>query len=159
MHELFTLMGISTGEFLHWFLAIAITLLVLDIFFSTEVISWVSLLFFAIWGTGLVDIPVQWSVLLFIFNLVVAFTLYYLLWARFVRGPIMKYVNAHSVDDPLSKRVGMTGTVCGSGENLTVRCGDQYWSIADASQPGLKAGDKVIITEDAGSEVSVRPLS
>ena len=36
--------GVSDGTFLHWMLAISLTLLVLDVFCNTEVLSWLSML-------------------------------------------------------------------------------------------------------------------
>ena len=76
-----TFLGIDHGTFLHIMLAVAITLLVLDIFVCTELLSWVSLLLFAAWGTWLVGAPWQWSVLVSSGFLALVCVLSYMRWA------------------------------------------------------------------------------
>ena len=74
--------GVSNGTFLHWMLAISLTLLVLDVFCNTEFLSWISMLVFSLWGTMQFELPVQWSVLVYIVILIICAVFYYTLWAR-----------------------------------------------------------------------------
>lgn len=126
-------------------LAVAITLLVLDIFVCTELLSWVALLLFAAWGTWLVGAPWQWSVLIFIGFLVLACVLYYTLWVQCVRRVIMGWVMRNAPSESTEQLVGKSATVVGDGENLCVRWDDHIIPIEEADRSGLAAGDKVVI--------------
>lgn len=151
-----TFLGIDHGTFLHIMLAVAITLLVLDIFVCTELLSWVSLLLFAAWGTWLVDAPWQWSVLVFIGFLVLVCVLYYTLWVQCVRRVVMDLVLRNSPRESTEQMVGKPATVLGEGENLCIRWEDHIIPIESDDRAGLSAGDKVIIEAVRGGMAHVR---
>ena len=138
--------GVSNGTFLHWMLAISLTLLVLDIFCNTEVLSWLSMLVFALWGTMQFDLPVQWSVLVYILILIVCATLYYTLWTHCVRKLVMDCIMRHAPKEAQEGLAGTTGRIVGEGDGLCVKYGDQFLPVAESCRPGLSAGDTVEIT-------------
>ncbi|MFI3290553.1 MAG: hypothetical protein R3Y46_01590 [Opitutales bacterium] len=94
IQELFNLIGISPFTVLHWIFAISLTLFILDIFFQTEVISWGALFFITVYFTSLtssmLDIPMQWDILIFIIYLALAFTFYYTIWYSIVGSAAKK---------------------------------------------------------------------
>ena len=138
--------GISNGTFLHWMLAISLTLLVLDVFCNTEVLSWLSMLVFALWGTMQFELPVQWSVLVYILILIVCAALYYTLWTHCVRKLVMEGIMRHAPREAQEILVGTTGRIVGDAENLCVKYGDQFLPVDAASRAGLAVGDIVEIT-------------
>lgn len=151
-----TFLGIDHGTFLHIMLAVAITLLVLDIFVCTELLSWVSLLLFAAWGTWLVGAPWQWSVLVFIGFLALVCVLYYTLWVQCVRRVVMDLVLRNAPREATEQVAGKTAIVLGEGENLCIRWDDHIIPIEADDRTGLAAGDKVVIEAVRGGLAHVR---
>ena len=80
------LFGVGTFTFLHWLLAISIGILLLDAFFQSEIFSYIGVFLFASYFNGLFELilPIQWSIVSFVLFFLVALTLYYTLWKRFV---------------------------------------------------------------------------
>ena len=151
-----TFLGIDHGTFLHIMLAVAITLLVLDIFVCTELLSWVSLLLFAAWGTWLVGAPWQWSVLVFVGFLALVCVLYYTLWVQCVRRVVMDLVLRNSPRESTEQVVGKSATVLGEGENLCIRWEDHIIPIEEDDRSDLSAGYKVVIEAVRGGLAHVR---
>lgn len=151
-----TFLGIDHGTFLHIMLAVAITLLVLDIFVCTELLSWGALLLFAAWGTWLVGAPWQWSVLVFIGFLALVCVLYYTLWVQCVRRVVMDLVLRRAPRESTEQVAGKTATVLGEGENLCIRWEDHIIPIEENDRAGLAAGDKVVIVALRGGLAHVR---
>lgn len=140
-----TFLGIDHGTFLHIMLAVAITLLVLDIFICTELLSWGALLLFAAWGTWLVGAPWQWSVLVFIGFLALVCVLYYTLWVQCVRRVVMDLILRRAPMESTEQAAGKTAPVLGEGDNLCIRWEDHIIPIEADDRAGLTAGDKVVI--------------
>ena len=141
----------SDSTFLHWMLAISLTLLILDIFFfNTDFLTLIAIGLFAAWGTMLVSPPAQWSLLTFLVFVILWAGLYYGLWRRVISPLVNGYVHKHAPDDDLSTMlVGKTGIVCGEPDNFCIKVGDQYFPLAPESQAHLTAGDTVSITRFA----------
>ncbi len=99
--------------FLHWMLAVSITLFILDIFIQTEFISWGSLLIFALYFTMLLeanfDIPTQWLLLIFIIFLAIAFVFYYAVWCKLVKPSINKSLLRKATIEYADRASGETG--------------------------------------------------
>lgn len=149
--------SLSNGEFLHWMLAVALTLLVLDVFANTELLSWTSLVIFAAWGTWEIGLPLQWSVLVFLGFLTLGFALYFTLWNRCVRPLFMHALNRRAPKESVSADIGAHGTIVGEGEQLCVRCQDRLYPLVPSCSVGLRAGDAVRITAmDGASAVVVK---
>lgn len=138
--------GVSNGTFLHWMLAISLTLLVLDIFCNTEFLSWISLLVFALWGTMQFDLPVQWLVLVYIIILIISALFYYTLWTHCVRRLVMDYLLRRAPREAQESLAGTHGRIVGAGDSLSVKYGDQFLPVAVDCRSGLSVGDDVIIT-------------
>ncbi len=146
------------GEFIHWMLAVALTLLVLDVFFNTELLSWLALFVFAAWGTWLCGLPLQWSLLVFLAFLSLGIALYYALWNRCVRPLFMGWLNRYAPQESRVTEAGGIGTVVGQGEQLCVRREDRLYAIAEESRPGLSSGDRVRILSLDGALARVEKL-
>ena len=138
--------GISNGTFLHWMLAISLTLLVLDVFCNTEVLSWISMLVFSLWATMQFDLPVQWLVLVYVLVLIVCAVFYYTLWTHCVRRLVMDGIMRHAPREAQDNLAGTAGRIVGEGDSLSVKYGDQFLPVAEDSRAGFSAGDAVIIT-------------
>ena len=150
--------GIEPGVFLHWMLAICLTLLVLDIFCNTEVISWVALVVLAIWGTLQFELPIQWLVLVFILLLLVAAGIYYTVWNHCVRRFFMQLLTRHAPLEAQEALVGKTGRILAQGDDMCVKVGDQLFPVDETCRHGLIAGDMVQISAFREAHACVRKL-
>ncbi|MBR2313903.1 MAG: hypothetical protein IKA55_03505 [Akkermansia sp.] len=150
--------GISNGVFLHWMLAVSLTLLVLDVFCNTELLSWISMLVFALWGTMQFDLPVQWMVLVFVLILILCAVLYYTIWTHCVRRLVMDVIMRRAPREAQDSLSGTAGRIVGEGDSLSVKYGDQFLPLAEDSRRNFSAGDEVIITgvKDGFAQVKSR---
>ena len=112
--------GISNGTFLHWMLAISLTLLVLDVFCNTEVLSWISMLVFSLWATMQFELPVQWLVLVYVLVLIVCAVFYYSLWTHCVRRLVMDGIMRHAPREAQDNLAGTAGRIVGEGDTLSL---------------------------------------
>ncbi|MBR5894044.1 MAG: hypothetical protein IKZ13_00700 [Akkermansia sp.] len=158
MYILADFLWISDGVFLHWLLAIALTALVLDVFFQTEVVSWGALVAFAIWATCKCDLPTQWSVLLFIVFLGIAIALYCAVWKQLLSRFTNKVLMKNAPKEVLDGYVGGKGEICGEGSNMCVKYNTELHIVAEECRDGLTAGDKVIICEFKDGYAVVKPI-
>jgi membrane protein implicated in regulation of membrane protease activity len=148
--------GISNGTFLHWMLAISLTLLVLDVFCNTEVLSWISMLVFSLWATMQFDLPVQWMVLVYVLVLILCAVLYYTLWTHCVRRLVMDGVMRNAPREAQENLAGTAGRIVGEGDSLSVKYGDQYLPLADSCRAAFSAGDEVTITAVKDGQATVQ---
>lgn len=137
MAELFNLLNIDVLTFLHWMLAISITLFIIDIFLQTELISWGALLVFAIYFTALLesklDLPIQWLCLVFIIFLSLAFVFYYTVWCKLVRPVINKSLLRQATVEYSERASGQKGTFrIIDGKNF-VEWDGVLWQASDLS--------------------------
>ena len=73
-----------------WVLAVALTVLFLDVFFSTDILSIVALLGISVYGSLLLNISGKWTVLVALFSYVTSIALFYTLWKRIVIKIILR---------------------------------------------------------------------
>lgn len=147
----------NNAAFLHWTLAIGITLLVLDLFCNTEVIAWIALFCFATWATLLTGAPVQWSLLIFLLYLAAAAALYYAVWSVFIRPFVVGLMLRHSPAEDDQLLIGRHGTIIGEGDDMHLRVADELWPVEEHSRASLKPGDTATITGYHNGIVTVRP--
>ena len=139
--------GVSNGTFLHWMLAISLTLLVLDVFCNTEFLSWISMLVFSLWATMQFELPVQWMVLVYILILILCAVFYYTLWTHCVRRLVMDCIMRRAPKEAQESLAGTPGKIVGEDDNLSIKYGDQYLPVASELRHAYTAGDSVVITE------------
>jgi len=97
----------SLQEFL-WVLAVALAVLVLDVFFETEFLSVSALLGISIYFTMLLDLDAKWSVLVALLCWAATIALFYLFWKRFLSPAIRRMLPA-GADEAIHSAVGATG--------------------------------------------------
>lgn len=159
MYILADFLWMSDGTFLHWLLAIALTAMVLDIFLQTEIISWGAIILFALWATGKCDLPIQWSILVFIVFLGIALALYFTLWKQFIGRFTNKFLLKNAPKEALDSYVGGKGVIYGEGENMCVKYNSELHPVAESCRENLSVGDKVIISEFKDGYAVVEPIN
>lgn len=85
-------LGVGSFAFMHWLFAIAVTLLLLDVFVQTDVLSIISVFIFAEYAAGFLCniIPIQWYIAIYILILMAAFYLYAIIWRKIVYNLLKK---------------------------------------------------------------------
>lgn len=139
---------VSDGVFLHWMLAVSITLLVLDIFFfNTDFLTLLAMGLFAAWGTMCISPAAQWSILTFFFFILIWAALYYGLWRKLISPLVGGFVNKRAPEDDLSTILtGKTGTICGEPGCYCVKVGDQLFPLAEQYHAKVQEGNHVRIS-------------
>lgn len=138
----------SDGDFLHYWLAISLTLIILDVFFNTDFLSWVAMALFATWATACIDPPAAWSVLVFIGMFMLAALFYIMVLKKLAIGLTQLANNkADTPSEPEQYLPGKTGTVKQGEEDClcVIICGQTYL-IDDTCRAGISPGDTVAVT-------------
>lgn len=136
----------SDGDFLHYWIAVSLTLIVLDFFINTEFLSWIAMLIFAMWATAWCNPPGVWSVLLFLLFLSVAMA-FYILVIKKLTSLIAKVATKDAPTEANDMLAGQHGEVCGSGENLSIKVDGVIYPIATTCHPMVKSGDYAEVAE------------
>ncbi len=149
---------VSDGVFLHWMLAVSITLLVLDIFFfNTDFLTLLAMGLFAAWGTMCISPPAQWSILTFFIFIIIWAALYYGVWKKLISPVVNGYVHKRAPEDDLGTLLtGKTGTVCGEPGSFCIKVGDQLFPLAAEQHGSVKEGDTVCIARFEGGVAHIR---
>jgi hypothetical protein len=91
-----------------WVLAIGLTIVVIDVFFETEILSVGALLGISIYVSLLFDIDVKWRVLIALLCWLVITALFYAIWKRFVT-PLIQRGFSKGMAESIHSAVGASG--------------------------------------------------
>jgi membrane protein implicated in regulation of membrane protease activity len=129
-----------------WALAIALTVIVLDVFFETEVLSVLALLGISIYFALLFDVELKWRILVTLLCWVLVNGVFYLGWKRFA-VPLLRRRFVGGVAETVHSAVGGEGVFrVIDGKHLIYWNGD-LWPIAEGCDvSGLNDHDGVTIT-------------
>lgn len=120
----------------HWIIALSITLLVLDIFFQTEFISWIAIICFSSYLSILSDhrfnVPFQWSVLIFIIFLSINFFLYYACWRKFLNPLIASIFMKNATPEIDERVVGQIAVFRIIDRNYFAEWNGELWAVDSA---------------------------
>lgn len=165
MNVIADFLWISDGVFLHWILAISLTLLVLDVFFlDSDILTLIAMGLFAAWATLCVAPPAQWGPMVFILFLAVWAIMYYGLWKHIVRPALKNYVDKRAPIDDLAKKMpGQEGRVMVQShdgvDSLCIRIGDEIFPIDPQERPFLQDGDTARIVKFEEGIAHVRKIA
>ncbi len=161
--ELISSLQIDPMSVLHWMLAISITLLVLDLFIQTEFISWVSLLIFAGYISLLcdthLDLPIQWTVLVFIAGLALSIALYYALWSK-LQLLIKKTLLRKATPEYLNRAAGEIAIYRLMEGASFVEWNGELWSAqAEKSNDEFSEREQVKISRQVSGKLFIRKIN
>ena len=140
-----------------WLVALAMTLFVVDIFVSTEVLSWCGVLSLAVWLTWRIHADLKWAVLLFIGSFVL-FAFVYYLGVRATIGRLVRSWMQRGAPKELSDRlIGAVGTVhYVAGRPFFKWNGEELIPIMGDASVIFREGDVVSIDCFVGGKVLLR---
>lgn len=90
-----------------WVIAIALTIIVLDVFFETEILSVGALLGISIYFALLIDVEWKWRVLIAILCWLMVTGLFYAVWKRFIT-PLIRRGFTGGMKEAIHSAVGAT---------------------------------------------------
>lgn len=158
--------GSTDGTFLHWMLAAALTVLVLDVIFAAggddgtgTVLYCIVLEIFSGWGVWRMNLPIQWSVLVFLLFSGIGLTFYFLIWKKVIYSLVSKRIMKNAPNEQIHQMVGKKAAVCGGGENMCLKWQDEFYPIAAENRETLKEGDSVTITAFKDGVAYVKKLT
>jgi len=136
-----------------WVIAIGLTIIVLDVFFETEILSVGSLLGISIYFALLFDVDMKWRLLIALLCWLAVTALFYVVWKRFV-SPLIRRGFTRGMDESIHSAVGAGGEfrlidgkafVYWNGDLWPVDLDEDGADTADADDGRFKDHDKVII--------------
>lgn len=165
IYSFFELLGVTPGVFLNWMVAIAITLFILDIFFCTELLSWLALFTFAIYFTAFfeskISIPVQWNVLLFILFLALSLVFYYAVWRALIHPLIARLLfNRKESQESIMKVSGQIGKFRLINGNPFVEWNGEIWGVhPDENTAAFQDAERVKILKEEDGLFTITKLT
>ena len=136
-----------------WVLAIGLTIVIVDVFFETEILSVVALLGISIYVSLLFDVDVKWRVLIALLCWLAVTALFYTVWKRFVT-PLIQRGFSKGMAESIHSAVGATGEfrlidgkafVYWNGDLWPVDLDEDGGDSADADDGRFKDRDKITI--------------
>ena len=151
-------LGVSPFTVIHWFLAIAITLLIIDAFAQIEIPSIIAFFLFADYCNILFChfIPIQWYFVSYFIFLVVSFSLYLLIWKRIVLSFMQRTLMRNAVDEgfqPVGGEVGKYRKI--DGEEFVYWNGE-LWQVLHSQEVSFNDGDNVTIIKNKNGKLIIK---
>ena len=149
-----------------WVIAIGLTVIVIDVFFETEILSVAALLGISIYLTLLFDVALKWRVLLGFSSWLTVTALFYLVWKRFV-APLMRKGIAGGIDESSLSATGATGEYRLIDGKAFVYWNGDLWPLkreqdneaGNSGRDGFQDRDLVIIETMENGLATISPAS
>ena len=122
-----------------WVLAIGLTIVVIDVFFETEVLSVGALLGISIYVSLLFDVDVKWRVLIALLCWLVITALFYAVWKRFVT-PLIQRGFSKGMAESIHSAVGASGEFRLIDGKAFVYWNGDLWPV-DLNEDGSDSAD------------------
>jgi len=127
-----------------WVLALALTVLFLDVFLSTDFLSIVALLGVSVYGALLLNVSAKWMVLVALFSCVASVALFYTLWKRVVLKIILSLFGT-GLKEAIHSARGQTAQLREIGGNFFVLWNGDLWPAEFDSKSFFSDGQLVFI--------------
>lgn len=126
-----------------WVVAICLSIVILDSFFQTELLSHLAIIGNSIYFALLFDFSIKWTVCIALIAWLLTTILYYLVWSKFIR-PSLLLVLGKGAKELQDDAEGQNGIFRIIEEESFVKWNGDLWPVADESKC-FNDGDKVII--------------
>jgi len=147
-----------------WVLAIALTILVLDVFFETEILSVAALVGISIYFALLFDVSMKWKILIALFCWLAVTALFFAVWKRAI-APLIRRCLPAGANESIHSALGAVGEYRHiAGKNFVEWNGD-LWPVdldptgGSDDPPSFADHQKVTITGVTGGIFSIAERS
>ncbi|NOX99966.1 MAG: hypothetical protein GXP30_09585 [Verrucomicrobia bacterium] len=128
----------SLGGFL-WVIAIGLTIVILDVFFETEILSIAALLGVSVYFSLLFDVDIKWRILITIICWLGVTAMFYTVWKRFIT-PLIRMGFSKGMDESIHSAVGATGEFRLISGKAFVYWNADLWPV-DLDEDGNESAD------------------
>lgn len=149
---------IGSFTFMHWILAISITLLLLDaILTQTEFLSTIAITLFVDYLMGFFCniFPVQWFVVIYILLLIFAFYLYATLWKKFVAKFFRRTLLRNATTESYENMVGQKGVFRKIEDKEFVSWNGELWQVEYSNSYIFHDGETISITGNKSGKLTI----
>lgn len=129
-----------------WLVALTVTLLVVDLFYESEILSWIAMLTLTTYFTLKIDPSLNWLILTYLLILSIIALFYYTLYRMLVVKAVQKTLLRHAPDEKIDEIVGQHVRVRIINNMTMIKWDDTLWNITNAETDTFADGDKVIVT-------------
>ncbi len=144
--------------FPEWLLALALTLLVLDMFIATEALTWSAFAVVAGYLTWVLGPSPLWAVLIFLGIFLGLSLLFYCCGVRVITKRIVaRYLLRGSPKETIDRIVGQEGVIYKQSDRAFLKWNGELWPI-DGAIDHLKDGDRARVVAFREGSVEVNPL-
>lgn len=147
---------------LHLAFALAITALVLDLFFNTEILAQISAFIISLWLSiqvlTVMDVHPFWYILVFSVVLLAVELVYFFVWRAFVVKLVAGGLTRNSSKEITDAMAGFRGPVEVNGNQFLLHYLEEYLAIDPSCTAGLKEGMMVEIVEERNGSIVVKPV-
>ena len=142
-----------------WLLATALTLFVVDLFIPTELMSWCGVVALSGYVTWRIGVPAMWSILVFVFALLIFSAVYYFVFRMFISATFARFLQRKAPPEAVEQIIGAVGKIhFVEGKPMFRWNGDELWPLCNPSLD-LVEGVIVVVTSLSGGLVEVKPFT
>ncbi len=158
IYYIISLLGINSFQVAHWFAAIAITLILLDVFFSTDVLTLLGCIILADYLTGYIYevIPIQWYILCWISMIMLSCGIYVFIWKAIIRVYINKTLLRNAIEEVSNQCIGDVGLFRIINGNEFVYWNGELWKVNYTQKQIFNDKEKVVITNSKNGIITIR---
>ena len=132
-----------TMEGFLWVLAISLSVILLDIFFNTEVLSAIALLAVSFYLAAMIDVDLKWQIIITLACWLVTCLLFFGL-ARKLMLPLVKKIIPEGEKESIHKAIGSTAEFRLIDDKSLVYWNSDLWPVED-DENSFKDHEKVMI--------------
>ncbi len=141
---------------LEWLIALSLTLLIIDLFFDSEFLSWTAMLILTSYFTYKIGPELKWGILVFLLILSVIVLLYYTAYRSLIVNTVHKTLLRNAPDETTDRIVGKKLRIRIINGVTMVKWDDELWHVANADTLSLADGDEVIVEAFADGQATVK---
>ena len=134
----------SDTTFLYYALILWFTLSIIDVFYNTDYINWITLLLLTVWATIQSSPSWEWGILIFLLYLA-AFTALHIVVRNYMHKYLLPLLNKNAPKEFDETLAGKKADILGEGENCCARVDGVLYPVAEECRDQYKEGDIVFV--------------
>lgn len=147
----------------HWILALLFTLLIFDAFFETELLAWIAILLSSVYLSAVaclnLNLPIQWSLLLFLCITILFLFAYYTIWKFCIKTVLTKILMSEASKESVMTAPGTTGKILVIESKPFVEWNGELWQIQHSPSEEFEHEELVLITAQKNGIFYVKKIT
>lgn len=158
IYYMLNLLGVDLWQVMHWLAAIALTLILLDVFFATDVISFAGVVVLAdyICGSLFGSFPIQWYIVCYIVSVMLSCAIYVFIWKKIVQVYVKKTLLRNAANETFLGGVGDSGVFRIINGNEFVSWNGELWKVKYQKPEVFHDNEGVVIIDNRNGILTIR---